>query len=656
MQQSWRDQEEWLEADGLGGFASGTGGGIRTRRYHGLLVCATAPPTGRFVLVNGFDAFVTTPAGTYPLSTQRYQGQAVAPEGFRFIESFETEPWPTWRYRLPDGTRIEQELFMRHGQPTVAISWRLVGGASPARLSIRPLVTGRDYHALHHENGAFDFTPQTGRGWVRWRPYAAVPGILAQHNGDYFHEPLWYRQFLYQEEWLRGFDTLEDCAAPGRFEFDLSRGEATLTLSAQMGDPVAPAPLDDLRQAESRRRSAFASPLHRAADQYLVKRGSGKTIIAGYPWFADWGRDTFISLRGLCLAGGRLDDAEAILTSWAGHVSEGMLPNRFPDFGDAPEYNSVDASLWYVIAVCEFLQSAGGAGKFISIASRQMLIGAMDAILTGYSKGTRHGIALDDDGLLRAGESGVQLTWMDAKVGDRVITPRIGKPVEVQALWLNALWLASSHLPGWEAIGERGAASFRSRFWNEPGGYLYDVVDDNHVAGANDASFRPNQIFAVGGLPLMLIDQPRARRIVEQVQQRLLTPQGLRSLAPLEPGYCDRYRGGPAQRDGAYHQGTVWPWLIGPFVEAWIRVHGSTSHTKRVARQTFIEPLLRHLGAAGLGHVSEIADAEAPHQPRGCPFQAWSIAELLRLERFVLADERVNPPSPAGHPSVVPVH
>ena len=320
-------------------------------------------------------------------------------------------------------------------------------------------------------------------------------------------------------------------------------------------------------------------------------------------------------MRGLCLATGRRDEARSILLEWAGAVSEGMLPNRFPDRGEAPEYNSVDASLWYAVAVHE------------TGADEPRLREAVDAILEGYARGTRHGIGADADGLLRAGEPGVQLTWMDAKVGDRVITPRIGKPVEVNALWINALRIGG---PRWKELHDRALASFTERFWNEARGCLFDVVDPE------DAAFRPNQVLAVGGLPFPVLEGERARRVVDAVEERLWTPVGLRSLAPGEPGYAPRYRGGVAERDGAYHQGTVWPWLLGPFVEAWVRVRGGGARARKQARRRFLEPLLRHLDAAGVGHLPEIADADAPHLPRGCPFQAWSLGEALRLDRLVL--------------------
>ncbi len=317
---------------------------------------------------------------------------------------------------------------------------------------------------------------------------------------------------------------------------------------------------------------------------------------------------------------------------WAGLRSEGMLPNRFHDQGDQPEFNSVDASLWYIIAVGDYLRAIEHKPQVASDCHTDQLRSAVEAILTGYHDGTRFGIRADEDGLLRAGEHGSQLTWMDARVDGRAITPRIGKPVEIQALWLNALAIGARFSPRWQTILEKGRRSFEERFWNADGEYLYDVVDCDHQAGTVDGSFRPNQIFAVGGLPLVLLSPEKARKVVDAVEARLLTPLGLRSLAPGEPGYVGHYGGGVAQRDGSYHQGTVWPWLMGPFVEAWVRVRDDSVETKTEAGRRFLMPLIEHLDHAGLGHISEIADGDAPHTPAGCPFQAWSLGELLRLD------------------------
>jgi predicted glycogen debranching enzyme len=634
---------EWLEADGLGGFASGTVSGIRTRRYHALLLSAKQPPTERMVLVNGFDAWVEMPDASYALSSQRYAPDVIHPDGTRRITAFDDHLWPRWRFRLDDGTEIEQELFVRHGAPLAVVCWRVVKGKKRGRLVVRPLLSGRDYHALHHENPAFNFEPGQDREKLTWRPYPGVPGIIALTNGDYVHEPQWYRNFLYTEERNRGLDDTEDLASPGTISWDLHHGDANLILIAEGPDQELLRPgigvdelIKSLKTEERRRRESFPSMLHRAADAYLVKRGEGLTIIAGYPWFTDWGRDTFIALRGLCLATGRLDEARQILLEWSNTVSEGMLPNRFPDHGDSPEFNSVDASLWYIVAMHDYFKAMETAHKRLAPADRRRLHEARESILSGYAHGTRYGIHVDKDGLLAAGLPGLQLTWMDAKIGDWVVTPRIGKPVEVQALWLNAVGLAASHSTRWADFFARGLNSFRARFWN-PAGYLYDVVDVDHEQGKTDAAFRPNQIFAIGGLPLPLLEPPEARSVVDAVETRLWTPLGLRSLAPGEPGYAPRCEGSVLQRTQAYHQGTVWPWLTGPFVEAWVRVRGSSSDAKRQAREKFLKPLLQHLDDAGLGHITEVADADPPHTPRGCPFQAWSLGEILRLDQIVLA-------------------
>jgi len=614
---------EWLEAEAEGGYASGTVAGYRTRRYHALLLTPMTPPTGRVVLVNGFEAWVDAPSGSTPLSTQYYGPDVIHPRGLDHLGAFAHEPWPRWTFRLPDGSDVIHECVVDRAEGSVALSWRRTGGSGPAALFVRPLLSGRDYHALMHENAAFDFSARVTGSNVMWHPYPSLPAISALANASYAHAPTWYRNFLYREEAARGLDCIEDLASPGTFRFDLAAGAAVLVLRA--GDAVdedAVALAGRIRTRETARRAPMA-PLTRAAESYVVRRDRGHTIIAGYPWFSDWGRDTFIAMRGLTLARGDFATAASILTAWAATVSEGMLPNRFPDQGATQEFNSVDASLWYVVAVHEFLAAATPATDV-----RASLQRATCAILDGYTKGTRYGIRMDGDGLLACGVPGAQLTWMDAKVGDHVITPRVGKPVEVQALWINALRLEGGRCA---AMADRAQAAFRARFWNAAAGCLYDVVDADHVAGRMDASVRPNQIFAVGGLPFPLVDDAIARAIVATVERDLVTPMGLRSLAPSDPGYCPRYEGGVAQRDGAYHQGTVWPWLIGGFIDAWLRVHGDDAAHRAEARRRFLAPLEAHLQLAGLGHVSEIADGDPPHTPRGCPFQAWSTGELIRM-------------------------
>jgi glycogen debranching enzyme len=517
---------------------------------------------------------------------------------------------------------------------------------------VRPLLAARDYHCLGGESAGFCFDAQViGGGNVAWQPYPDRPAITALTSGRYQHDPIWYRQFLYVEERARGLDHLEDLGAPGIFRFRLEPAmdwgrSATVVLRAgraPWGDAGAIAA--DHQAVEIARRG---DPIERAVDAYLVRRGSGLTVVAGYPWFTDWGRDTFIAIRGLCLAPGRpahrLDQARAVLTAWADEVTGGMVPNRFTD-GEAPELNAVDASLWFVIAAGELLERAQ-----VSAAERQRIAAAVESILSAYLAGTRYRIGCAEDGLIAAGEPGVQLTWMDAKVDGRVITPRIGKPVEIQALWVNALAVG-------ERLGDHAAAarfaelrrrateSFLARFPASSHRGLNDVVDADHVPGNDDASFRPNQIFAVGGLPLALIEGPAARAVVDEVERRLWTPRGLRSLDPDDPAYRSHYQndqsshGSALNRDESYHQGTVWPWLAGPFVEAWLRVRGNQPEARAEARRRFVEPMAAGLVTSGLGHISEIADGDPPHAPRGAPFQAWSLGEYLRARAMVNADK-----------------
>lgn len=644
MQQQVRAAPEWLETNGLGGFSSGTVSGPRTRRYHALLLVGT--DRGRFVLISGFDASVETDQGVFPISCQYYSPGVVSPSGALGPSSFKLAPWPRWTFELPTGTRIEQELFVPHRSAMVAMSWRVIDGPDDVRLSMRPFIAGRDYHELMQENDVFCFDGEMDGKSVTWHPYPGVPAIQVCSNAEYIPASQWYRNFLYLAETERGLDNLEDLASPGVFRWTLSRDPAVWLAAAETGEETSttmpsgassvPSRYQWLKGSEKRRRAMFPDGLARAADDYLIKSGNRETIIAGYPWFSDWGRDTFIALRGLCLAADRLDEAEAILGSWAEHVSGGMLPNRFPDRGAPPQYNSVDASLWYTVAVSDFLQKSQAVKRLVSEDRVWQLNCAVEKILEGYAAGTRYSTYLDDDGLLACGEPNVQITWMDAKVGDWVVTPRVGKPVEVQALWLNALHIGSRWSRRWQQLYEFALASFRDKFWNEELNCLYDVIDVGHQRGELDDSVRPNQVFAVGGLPQQSYGGERAKMIVRVVEQHLWTPLGLRTLSARDRRYRGRYQGGVWERDGAYHQGTAWPWLLGPFVEAWVRVQDGTAEAKTQAYQRFVSPLESHRHEAGLGHISEITDGDPPYTPRGCPFQAWSLGELIRLKREVL--------------------
>ena len=648
--------KEWLVADGLGGYASGSADGIRARRYHAFLIVAAPRDERRFTLVNDLELWVDTPNGAVALSSHRYAPDIVHPDGASRLAHFAAEPWPTWQYDLGGGLTIVQQLFAPRttARAAMVMQWRLLGAggaadAAPIRLRARPLLSGRDFHALHHQNPDFQFAPDrpADESW-RWRPYDGVPPILLHANASYRHEPLWFRSFSYTEERSRGLDDVEDLASPGEFSWELGGHggrDAVLVLTVPeewggyetAGDIVAEARA--LASSERARIAAFKSRLHHSADEYLVRRGRRDTIIAGYPWFTDWGRDTFISLRGLCLETARLEVAERILVSWCDTLSQGMMPNTFPAQGTGtdPQYNSVDASLWFVLAAQAYLDASARRGHWVDAGITKRLTDAAQEVLESYSRGTRYQIHMDGDGLLAAGEPGVALTWMDAVVNGVPMTPRIGKPVEVQALWVNALVVGSRWDERWGDRADEASESFADRFWNQQRGCLFDVVDVDHRPGETDDRIRPNQIFAVGGLRIALLAGERARSTIDVVERALWTPMGLRTLAPSEPGYEVACAGSAAERDRAYHNGPAWPWLMGPFVDAWVRARaagGGPWATKAVrgeARRRFLGGLARHLDEAGLGHVSEIADAEEPWTPRGCPFQAWSVAEMLRL-------------------------
>ena len=628
---------EWLETNGKGGFASGTVAGANTRRYHALLLTARKPPSERFVLVNHLEEWLDIDGQAIPLSTNLYPA-AVHPSGYERCFEFSTDPWPTWTFDC-NGLTVQREILSIYGRDIVMVRWKLVGKKpSRAVLRVRPKLTGRDYHGTHHENGNLSTEAQVGSGMVLWHCYADLPPVRAFHSGGYRHEPNWYRHIQFPIEQERGLDAEEDWWSPGEFTFDLESGSTrTLTFTSETIDRLDVVAL--VKHEKSRRDTALqaapaadslAGVLWRATEVYLSERGTQHTVIAGYPWFTDWGRDTFISLPGLCLVTGRLDVAWQIIASFSAHVSEGMVPNRFPDTGEQPEYNTIDASLWFVHAIDCYLAASQDEARV-----RETAWPAVKQILDGYRRGTRYGIRMDEDGLIKGGVPGVQLTWMDAKVGDWVVTPRHGKPVEIQALWVRALEVGETLARefGERAYADRcrnnrknAVASFRKRFWYEQGGYLYDVIDG---PDGNDVSLRPNQLYAIS-LVDELVQRDRAQQILRLVEEQLLTPVGLRTLSDQDPRYRGRYEGGVVERDGAYHQGTVWPFLLGTFVTAWIKVYGKKAAALKQAR-SFLDGIGTHLKEACVGQVSEVFDAEAPHRPRGCYAQAWSVAEPLRV-------------------------
>jgi predicted glycogen debranching enzyme len=624
---------EWLETNGLGGFASGTISGINTRRYHALLIAATRPPVGRLVLLSKFEETLVIGDRRVDLGANEYAG-AVHPRGFELISGFKLDPFPTWTYEV-ERVKLQKQVFMIHGKNATVVRYKLASKTNGVKLELRPLIAFRDYHSTTHENAALDPNYDEAAGCVVLSPYAGMPQLYLSHNAQSVErQGYWYRSFEYSVERERGLDHQEDLFNPLALHFDLSAGEASVIAATEQFAASEP---DTYRRQELDRRIAvaasapvadkFAIALTSAADQFLVRRGADWTIVAGYPWFTDWGRDTMIALPGLTLYNGRTDVARSILHNFAKFVDQGMLPNRFPDAGEAAEYNTVDATLWYFEAVRAYL-AATNDEAFVG----DELYAVLTSIIDWHIKGSRYNIRLLENGLLNAGEAGVQLTWMDAKVGDWVVTPRGGKPVEIQALWYNALKIMedlaqrfgrSEDVKRYRNIASLLHWTFNRVFWNENATCLYDVVN-----GVPDASIRPNQIFAVS-LTHSMLTAERAKAVVDVVERDLLTPLGLRSLSPNDQRYRPRYEGDVRSRDSAYHQGTVWPWLLGPFVTAYVKVNGGTKNARDRALR-MLARLQQHLSESGLGQMSEVADAEAPHRPGGCFAQAWSVAELLR--------------------------
>ncbi len=628
---------EWLETNGIGGFASATIIDLNTRRYHGLLVAATKPPVGRFVLLSKLEDTLVMDGTRYELSANQYSG-AVHPQGHRYLHSFVAQPFPRLNYRVGE-IEVEKTVFLVHGENTVVIRYEFSGnlGHCKCSLEVRPLIAFRDYHNTTHANDAINGQVEERPQIATVHPYSDLPPLHFAHNADALERSgFWFYNFEYERERERGLDHQEDLYSPFLLHFDLSKTSSP-TIIASLGDhDAAEAKALRSRELDRRKKIVAAAPaedpftrmLTAAADQFIVARGDQKSVIAGYPWFGDWGRDTMISLPGLTLVTGRFDEARGILREFARSIDRGMLPNRFPDSGETPEYNTVDATLWMFHSVFEFLRYTRDY-EF----TRTELYEPLTDIIAWHERGTRYGIGLDSDGLLHAGEHGVQLTWMDAKVGDWVVTPREGKPVEIQALWYNALRVMERLAAGfadhkqaehYAALAERAQARFLEVFWNEADGCLFDVVNDH----GPDRSIRPNQIFAVS-LPHSLLAQEQALRVLDVVEWELLTPYGLRTLSPRDPNYHGRYGGDPHSRDSAYHQGTVWPWLLGPFLTAYVKVHGGSQESRQRADR-FLDPMRAHLWQAGLGQISEVFDGDSPHHPGGCIAQAWSVAEILR--------------------------
>ena len=621
---------EWLVTNGLGGYASSTIAGVNTRRYHALLVASLNLPVQRIVLLAGLEEWLLT-AGidAQPLSAQEYWDGTVYPDGFRRLTEVEVDGMlPIFRWTI-DGRIIEKRVWLEHGVNRTVISYRLLAGP-PLTLRLRPLFAHRDYHEQRHGQGGFDMA-ETNDGWVidagGVRSYFEVRPAPAVRS-----RPDWYWRVLHRAERERGLDDEEDLFTPGVIEIGLDQRTEVVVVAGTEPAPAGWSAAASLGAAQEREASAIdpmadnplASQLLVAAQQFRVaKDPRGRTVLAGYHWFTDWGRDSMISLPGLVTRPGTLWEARAVLETNFRYLDQGLIPNRFPDGGQAPEYDTMDATLWMFQALAAYLRVSGD-WRFIL-----ERLEALEGIIDWHVRGTRHHIRMDEaDGLLAGGEEGYALTWMDARVGDWVVTPRRGKPIEINALWYNALRLTAD----WCERAARPAGHYREmaaqvyqsaqlRFWDRGGGHCYDVVDGPQ---GDDPSLRPNQVIALA-LVYPLMEGDRARQVLAAVGGRLLTPYGLRTLDRDDPRYQPAYRGDQRNRDAAYHMGMVWPWLLGPYLEAHLRVHGDREAVRRM-----LEPFQQHLVEAGLGTISEIFEPEPPFRPVGCIAQAWSVAEVLR--------------------------
>jgi predicted glycogen debranching enzyme len=648
-------KREWLVTNGIGGFAGGTLANVLSRRYHGLLVAALQPPLGRTLLLAKLDETVEYD-GIYPdsgrltpLYLNRWEDGTVEGNGHHYLNRFHLEgTTPVWTYAIANGL-LEKRIWMQPGANTTYIQYHLIRATGPMGLTIKALGNYRDYHSTTIINDWSPDVEDVDHGLRITLFDGARPFYLFSDRATFSPRSDWYEDFFLAVEEFRGQrDVTEDHLYLAQLQVTLRPGERFAVVASTEAAPN----LDSVlaygdRQAHEAALLARAGGLGKsgtgdgagdalrhlvlAADQFVVRRPTaadpnGQSIIAGYPWFSDWGRDTMIALPGLTLATGRPEVAASILRTYAQFVDQGMLPNRFPDAGETPEYNTVDATLWYFVALHEVVTATG------DVALARELFPVLADIIDWHIRGTRYNIHMDEaDALLYAGEEGVQLTWMDAKVDDWVVTPRAGKAVEINALWYNALCIMASlaeqlgeEAGRYAALAERVAAGFE-RFWNAPLGYCYDVLD---APAGPDGSLRPNQLLAVS-LPHSPLSAERQRSIVDTCARHLLTPHGLRSLSPDDKAYIGRYAGDRRKRDGAYHQGTVWGWLIGPFVLAHRRVYGDVA-----AARSYLLPLLQHLNDHGVGSISEIFEGDAPFAPRGCTAQAWSVAEVLRAWRM----------------------
>jgi len=624
---------EWIETNGVGGYASSTIIGLNSRRYHGLLVSANNPPVEKEVIVSKLDEAIVLKNKFYELSVNQFPGN-VSPKGYQYLVEFKKDLFPEFIYKV-DSVKIKKTIAAISERNTTVIIYEVLEAIEEFEIQLTPFIAMRDFHSLRKADvnlqAEYSFKNNLLKLNLQNRPTTLFASI---NKGEFTSCPDWYYNFEYLEELNRGLDYREDLFKPGFFKTSVNKGDKIIVTLSSI--PILRDGLYLFEKEKYRREKIVADSKNNtilkqlllAADQFIVKRKeSGKTIIAGYHWFSDWGRDTMISLPGLTLSTKRFNDAQSILETFAAAVDKGMIPNRFPDYGESPEYNTVDASLWFIIAIKKYLDASN---DFYFV--RETLYPIVKNIISWHEKGTRHNIYEDYDGLLYSGEPGVQLTWMDAKIGDWVVTPRQGKAVEINALWYNVLHIAAYlsnvfNKKTCEAYYKKKAnkvfKNFNETFWNEEGGYLFDYVDDDY----KDSSFRPNQIYAIS-LPYKLLGSEKAKLIVDKVYENLYTPFGLRSLSPNNENYKPIYTGDQYLRDSAYHQGTVWSFLLGAFADA---IEFAYPKENEVRIKKIIENFILHISNAGLGTVSEIFDGNFPHNSKGCIAQAWGVAEFLRI-------------------------
>lgn len=630
---------EWIQPNGLGGYASATIIGANVRRYHGLLLVDLGPPQGLTMLLNEVEEVVSYRGNLYALSTHQYPG-TVHPQGYLFLDSFELNPFPCFTYRLGE-IRLQKRILTLKGRPLVGIEYSIPEGVAVCSIGVRPLINYRHYHHLTRESPHLRPLTAAGSGELRSRLTADSPWIHISHNaGEFVVDPIWNRRVQYPIEMERGLDAEEDLFCPGYLHFQLSPGEKALVVAAT--DPMGLDRWDDLVAVEEEQRrkgvgqndgSRWMSSLGQAFEHFMIEMHGRPALVAGYPWFGEWGRDSMIALSRVPILPRWKDHLRSILLAYSEQCDHGMLPNVFTSDATQPAYNEIDASLWYFEAVQRFVDQTLDRSVLGDFALR-----AMACIVAGYRTGTRFGIRVAEDALVEGGDSHTQLTWMDAKVGNQVITSRHGKAVEVNALWYNALKVYGRFLE--EAgradeaselgrMAELAKESFLRLFWMEAEGRLKDCVSQ----AGDDLSMRPNQIMSAS-LTYPLLSPAQARRMVDAVSISLLTPYGLRTLAREDARYRGAYAGPPEIRDRAYHQGTVWPWLTAELARAiQYSAEDKTSVPGRI--QGLLDPFIGHLDAAGLGSISEIFDGDPPHMPRGCPFQMWSVTSVLHMAKMV---------------------